>query len=272
MSARDHIDGFPLVLSALACPLCKSGMRATPGSAARCATCGASYPQCGATWDLVPYETVRTDPTWQPWLHAQENGTVSYRFDPVTNLAVGDCQGSAALARFCAFDGPVLDVGCGPQDWPAYFALHSSRTSFVGVDPLIDAASARYPQLRALGEYLPFVSGVFRHVVFATSVDHLIRPAAALSEAARVLTSDGEIVLWVGEKDSGEPAPAESPEWYVELVKPEGADDKFHLKRLDRDDVHRLTEIAGLQITEERVLPVSTFRRNCFFRLRPVSR
>jgi hypothetical protein len=253
----------------LACPLCRTAIQAEIGQPATCRSCQAVYPALGATWDLIPYAVVSLNPVWGPWLQTQDNGSAGYTGDPTANLSLGDREDCLAFSRFCAFDGSVLDVGCGPQHWPSYFNVRSPRASFVGVDPLIGDTSPDYPQVRALGEYLPFTDSVFRHVVFATSADHLIQPAVALSEAARVLVHGGEIDMWVGEKDPGTPPPSTSPEWYTRLRKPEGAEDFFHLKRLTRDDVQRLADAANLTIVEEQVLRVNEYRRNCFIRLRP---
>ncbi len=256
------------VSEVLACPLCKCRMLATPGSAAKCQRCDVVFPALRGTWDLVPYEKVSRDPLWRSWSQTQENGSAAYRSDPTSNLSLGNREDGLAFGAFCAFDGPVLDVGCGPQNWPSYFDCRSQRTHFVGTDPLVLGTSEKYPQVRALGECLPFVAGIFRHVVFATSLDHMIDPGAALSEAVRVLMDGGEIALWVGEKSPGAPEPSESPEWYRRLQRPEGAEDVFHMKRLVRNDIYHLAAGTDLTIVDEQVHHADEYRRNCFLRFR----
>jgi SAM-dependent methyltransferase len=250
------------------CPACRAALPLVTERSAECEACGESYRWIPGTWDLVPSFYSTSSPLWSAWERVQGNGLVSYTEAPTANLAVGEREDCAQFSQFCRFDGLVLDVGCGLQEWPAYFRFRSERTRFVGVDALIQRSSARYTQLRALAEYLPFRAGAFDQVVFATSLDHFVDPTRALVDARRVCRADGEILLWVGEKRPGAPRPPTSPEWYLRLVKPEEAEDVFHLKRLAAADAKLMCERAGLKLAEERTLKVDEFRSNHFLRLK----
>jgi SAM-dependent methyltransferase len=251
-----------------ACPLCAGRLALAVSEGASCGRCNQDFPWLAGTWDLVPPQSRESSELWSVWDQLQANGLVSYREDPEHNLAVGDRADCKAFGEFCAFDGRVVDVGCGPQDWPAYFSAYAASTRFVGVDPLIEQSSPRYLQLRAVAEHLPFRSGAFDHVVFATSLDHFVDPTRALVEARRTCKAGGEIDIWIGEKQPGAPAVhRESPEWYRRLTRPEGSEDVFHVKRLSLADVTRFVDKAGLSTRDHEVRRVDDFRTNHFFRL-----
>jgi SAM-dependent methyltransferase len=201
------------------------------------------------------------------WEQLQANGEVSYEEEPESNLGVGERADCLAFSRFCRFDGLVLDVGCGPQAWPAYYAVHTPETRFVGVDPLAGDRAADYVQVRALAEYLPFGDGRFDQVVFATTLDHFVDPERALTEGIRVLRPGDAVSVWIGEKQPDTPPPAESSDWYEGLVKPEGAEDVFHVKRLDLSEVESLLSAVGLEVLERESHRIDDFRANHFFRL-----
>jgi hypothetical protein len=136
------------------------------------AVCGqseVSYRWTGHRWDLVPSRCRKSSVLWSVWDQLQVNGLVSYREDPNHNLAISEYPDCQDFGNFCRFDGRVLDVGCGPKPWPAYFCGQSARTRFVGVDLLIEDSCAQYVQHRAVVEYLPFRPAIFGHVLFAAS-------------------------------------------------------------------------------------------------------
>ena len=256
------------VADLFACPLCAGRLPLVMSQGASCTRCNQDFRWLGRTWDLVPPQCRESSQLWSVWDQLQANGLVSYREDPEHNLAVGDRADCRAFGEFCAFDGLVLDVGCGPQSWPAYFSSYTATTRFVGVDPLVEQSSPRYLQLRAVAEHLPFRTGAFDHVIFATSLDHFVDPIRALVEARRTCRPGGEISLWIGEKRPGAPAVrGESPEWYRQLRRPEGSEDVFHVKRLGLADVMRFVEKAELSTRDHEVRRVDEFRTNHFFRL-----
>lgn len=251
----------------LACPDCSGSLVAIEGGDLRCEGCGRCFARLASGWDLTPSPERWSSDTWRTWEALQANGAVGYREDPERNIAVGERDDARAFARFSELRGLVLDIGCGPQRWPAYFDEYEEGTRFVGVDPLVGETEARYPQLRALAEYLPLRSATFDRVLFATTLDHFVSPEAALAEALRVLKGDGTVVAWVGHKDAAAPPPAESPDWYRRLQRPPGAEDLFHVKRLDPTQSEELFARAGLTLLEREDIPVDEHRSNHFFKL-----
>lgn len=252
----------------IACPACGVALVLLEAKDVECGRCRERFRWLGQTWEFIPARCRESSELWATWDCLQANGLVSYREDPEHNLAVGDRRDCLEFSEFCRFDGLVLDVGCGPQPWPAYFQLHSTGTRFVGVDPLIEEPTGQYLQLRAVGEYLPFRSSVFDHVVFATSLDHVVDPMRAVTEARRVCRQGGEIDVWIGEKSPSAPPLAASPAWYLQLQKPAEAQDVFHLKRLGLSDVEALINEASLRRIDHQVRRLDETRTNHFFRLR----
>jgi len=221
-----------------------------------------------ASWDLLPSDPVGPRDLWAVWDQLQANGVASYVNDPTRNLGVGPRRDSYAFGQFCHMHGLVLDVGCGPQPWPSHFDQAPADVKLIGVDPLAGEAPADYAQFRALAERLPFRDQTFDHVVFATSFDHFVNPGDALIEARRVCKLDGEIDIWLGEKKPGAPRLAVSPEWYTKLVKPDLAEDQFHLKRPSVEQLKQLAARTSLVVVDEEVHAVDEWRRNYFCRMR----
>jgi len=253
----------------IACPNCKAPIALVDRCDAACISCGEEYAWIAEeTWEFLPSTYTESSELWATWQRLQDNGVVSYEEDPDHNLGVGDRPDCLAFSRFCSFDGMVLDVGCGPQDWPSYFEYRTPRTRFVGIDPLIRRSSSLYRQFRGLGEHLPFRDAVFKHVVFATTLDHFIEPVIGLREAHRVCQADGEIAIWIGEKKKEAPSQVESPGWYRALRKPDQAEDMFHLRRLCPDAVDRAIADANLVISEKDEQAIDAFRKNHFYRVR----
>jgi SAM-dependent methyltransferase len=233
-----------------------------------CPSCGAEFPRARYAFDFTPPPAFRArSPVWEAWDQIQANGLSGYLADPERNLSVGERDDCDSFRRFARCRGVVLDVGCGPQVWPAYFD-RSSDLTYVGIDPLADINPAEFLKFVGLGEFLPFVTGTFDHVLFSTTLDHFVDPAQALIEAGRVLKPTGEIDVWLGEKDAAAPKPAVSPEWYHRLKRPELADDLFHIKRMNDGDFQALVGHAGLTIVDGERHQIDAYRANCFYRLR----
>jgi ubiquinone/menaquinone biosynthesis C-methylase UbiE len=140
--------------------------------------------------------------------------------------------------------------------------------TYVGIDPLADEGRAEFLKFIGLGEFLPFADRTFDHVMFSTTLDHFVDPAAALAEAARVLKPAGDIDVWLGEKDAGAPRPAVSPEWYQRMTRPALADDLFHIKRMSDADFRALVGRADLTIVDGERHRLDEYRSNYFYRLR----
>lgn len=252
----------------IACPISKKKMQLLEGEDVFAVESEHAYSWKNGNWNLLPPASVLNGKKWADWNQLQENGLVSYKQDPEHNLAVGEREDFIAFGNFCEYQGLVLDVGCGFQSWPGYFLKPQEGVKFVGIDPLINASSTQYRQLRALGEFMPFEDNSFDQVIFATSLDHFVDPEESLREANRVCKPDGKISIWIGEKDPNTPKPKVSPQWYQDLVLPEGAEDPFHVKRLFDSDVKCFFENCNLQIVKSEEHMVDEYRRNVFYQLR----
>jgi SAM-dependent methyltransferase len=197
------------------------------------------------------------------WEEVERNGLVSYEADPEHNLSVTDREVTAAFGRFARLHGLVLDVGCGPQPQPSY--ARELDGTLVGIDPLRGADRRRFDFVQGLGEYLPFREGVFDRVLFATTLDHMLSPRRALLEARRVTRPGGEIVVWSGDERTKPAFTGVSAAWYEGLRVPEGAQDRFHVARFDRESVLDLLADTGLAVVEESADGVGSV----FIRARP---
>ena len=127
--------------------------------------------------------------------------------------------------------------------------------------------------VQGLGEYLPFPDASFDRVLFATSLDHMLVPQRAISEAQRVVRPDGRVIVWMGIVVAGgaKPSPARrigvglrllgSGQWRefgtrvrattqprLELGTPEGAEDPFHVSHPLPETVVSWLEEGGLQV------------------------
>lgn len=262
--AAASIDLRPL----LVCPVCRSALDFTPADRCRCASCARTYARVNDTWILID-ESLRTGPLWEAWDQLQANGVASYESDPTRNLSVGRRDDCLRFGEFCRYRGRVLDIGCGPQSWPAYL-LPESGAEFIGIDPLAGATPQHddaLPKVCGLAEHLPFRDRIFNQAIFATTLDHFVDPLAALREASRVCRIGGELLLWLGEKKAGAPRPATSPKWYQDLVKPDLADDFFHVKRLTLAEFEALIAPTPLKIARRLVIEVDAWRTNFFVAL-----
>ncbi len=258
-----------LLNDVVACPLTKQPIRLSLNQDVSLPEDGRTYVWRNENWELIP-EIEDNNPLWKAWEQLQENGMISYQSDPGNNLAVGKRQDCEKYGQFCQYQGLVLDIGCGPQTWPAYFPqTPSPEQVFIGVDPLIKKSSEQYWQLRALAEYLPLRGNTMDRVLFSTSLDHMVDPVGCLKEAKRVCKPTGTVCVWIGEKKPNTPKPQTSPQWYQDLKKPDGAEDVFHIKRFTAAEIETFFEAAGLSILESEIHPIDEFRTNHFYRLSP---
>lgn len=212
--------------------------------------------------DFYPVET------WDVWNQLQDNGMVSYEAEPMNNLAVGPRQDVQDFCQFCELDGLILDVGCGPQKHPATLDALSDSSTLIGLDPLVGQQPRDFAYVKGIGERLPFRNKLFDRVMFVTSLDHFISPKLAIIEAKRVVSTNGYICIWIGEKTKDAPRPKVSKSWYENLRVPEGAEDPFHYKRLTSTELVGCFSETGLDIVEQKIIELDEYRRNVFFKLR----
>jgi SAM-dependent methyltransferase len=217
----------------------------------RCDDCGRSFASPQGVVDFTPHPLPDSDvdarrPLWE---RVERNGLVGYDANPEHNLSVTDREVTTAFGRFAGLQGLVLDVGCGPQSQPSYARELEGR--LIGIDPLRGADRREFEFVQGLGEYLPFRASVFDRVLFATTLDHMLSPRRALLEASRVTRSGGEIAIWCGDERTKPAFTGASASWYEGLDVPEGAQDRFHVTRLNRDSLLDLLGDTGLTVVEE---------------------
>ena len=166
-----------------------------------CPSCGQRYTCTDGVLDMTPHslsdEVLKS--RWSLWEKLQANGLISYTQAPEFNLTVAPREDGRAFREFCHFSGLILDVGCGPQRSPSHLP---EGGHVVGLDPLIGEQPREFAFVRGIGEYLPFRSGSFDHIVFVGSLDHMLDPRRALREAERCLKPNGSINLKIGADDT----------------------------------------------------------------------
>jgi ubiquinone/menaquinone biosynthesis C-methylase UbiE len=92
----------------------------------------------------------------------------------------------------------VLDVGCGPCVFERELGF-----KMVGVDPDKNALKfCSEDVIQGVGEYLPFKDNVFDAVLFITSMEFLLRPELAVSEAYRVLKNGTLLILMINQESN----------------------------------------------------------------------
>ena len=193
-----------------------------------------------------------------------KNGAAAYDAEPVGSLSIGDRVDARLFGAFADLRGRVLDVGCGPQRRPSYVPA-APDVELVGIDPLRGVSERDFAFVRGIGEYLPFVSGGFDRVLFATSLDHLLDHERAMREAARVLAERGRVVVWCGlVRRSRVPRPlAAAARAALDAgrrriqsgaaavpTRPHGAVDAYHLEHPGLEQIETWLGRAGLRVVE----------------------
>jgi ubiquinone/menaquinone biosynthesis C-methylase UbiE/uncharacterized protein YbaR (Trm112 family) len=252
----------------LACPSCKSAIGLPEvGKHVVCETCGDVYEPLAYSWNMIPSQHRQMSSTlWNTWKKLENNQKVAYHMDPEHNLSIGKRKDVKDFATFCKFKGLVLDVGCGPQPWPAYFGYPSTEVYFIGVDPLAGNVDADYIKFRAFGEYLPFQEKTFDHIVFATSLDHMVDPLVPLTEAKRVCKMGGQVNIWIHEKKRKAPRIEHSPEWYERLEHPTHAVDAFRFARITFNELKSLLQRVEMKLNDWREVKVDEYQTTFFVR------
>ena len=196
---------------------------------AECPECGRFYVCSAGVYNMTPLPLPDEDlkSKWAaPGQMLQDNGLPFYTRAPELNLSIGAREDAQAFKAFAQSSGLVLDIGCGPQARPSYLPVN---TEVVGIDPLLGYQPREFSFVQGIGEYLPFRDAIFDHILYASSLDHIINPQRSLAEAARCLKPGGHISLWIDGTDSNESAvkrsrrqdcPRTSKEGFKEPVAP----------------------------------------------------
>jgi ubiquinone/menaquinone biosynthesis C-methylase UbiE len=186
-----------------------------------CPECGQRYTYKNGVYNLTP----QAPPDEMPrdkvavWETLQANGLVSYTTAPEFNLSIGVRQDALQFKSFCSLSGLILDIGCGTQHLPSYLPEDGA---VVGLDPFLGQQPRGFAFVQGLGEYLPFRDGTFDHILFATSLDHMINPRRSLAEAQRCLKPQGYLNLWLDAQAESHDAPATSSWERYQLVVKKG--------------------------------------------------
>lgn len=80
----------------------------------------------------------------------------------------------------------VLDVGCGPGLFTYHLAARARRVVGTDVSPVMLARAQGFETVQANAEDLPFPDGSFDIAFEANLLHHVPRPAAVISEMARI--------------------------------------------------------------------------------------
>ncbi len=99
----------------------------------------------------------------------------------------------------------ILDVGCGIGADAGELARLGAIV--IGLDPsemMLDRArdTQSIALVQGIGEHLPFRSGLFDRIVCKGALDHFLNPLTTLKEMARLLESNGRLVISIANYDS----------------------------------------------------------------------
>ena len=120
-------------------------------------------------------------------------------YELVAAPAVRRIVGPILLDQLAAFDGPVLDVGCGGGAISR--ALRRTGRRVVGVDPSVAqmrrtvGGSDPVPGVAASATALPFAGGSFDAVVSSCAIKHWPSRDDGIAECVRLLRPGGRLVL-----------------------------------------------------------------------------
>jgi len=192
----------------IVCPVCHAALSLddieVQGSGC-CPNCGRRYAFDRGVFDMTPLpppdEILKSK--WHTWEKLQDNGLVSYVKAPELNLSVGFREDAEAFMNFCQSSGLMLDVGCGMHTYPSYLP---EGADVVGIDPLAGEKRRAFTFVKGIGEYLPFRDETFDHILYASSLDHIIDPKRSLADAARCVKANGRINLWIDGLSDEEPS------------------------------------------------------------------
>ncbi len=123
--------------------------------------------------------------------------------------------------------GQLLDLGCGVGH--SYNLLAPRETVGVDIDPQALAGQDRETVVADMRK-LPFDAGSFASVLSVQSVEHVPDPERVLSEAARVLESDGVAVFVTPNR--------------LTLGRPDEIIDPYHCIEFDPAELRRLCELS----------------------------
>ena len=146
-----------------------------------------------------------------------------------------------------AWDGPVLDVGCGDGRFLRELNLPHDR--IVGLDFSVDAASEAWgtnavPAVCGALPAAPFAPGVFAAITMFQVLEHLYDPLVYVQTAAQLLHPDGRLIIQVPN--------AGSWQFLIFGERWSGLDIPRHLLLLREDDLINLLDYCGFEVVHKR--------------------
>lgn len=124
----------------------------------------------------------------------------AYPFSRLVRRHLPNAALESTLSAARDLNARILDVGCG--DGTLLIALSKlGMNNLTGVDPLI-TKEVQEDRIRFISGELSEVRGSFDVITFHHSLEHLVRPAAALRQARALLADGGKIVVRIPSRDS----------------------------------------------------------------------
>lgn len=121
----------------------------------------------------------------------------SYEEDETLGVLFGGFIGTT-LDR----SGVALDIGCGLHSVLPHYVKHLALEKYVGIEPLTAPVDRSYICLSGVvAEDIPLHDGCASAAIFATSLDHIEEPKAAIGEVLRVLKPSAPLYFWLGVHD-----------------------------------------------------------------------
>jgi len=98
--------------------------------------------------------------------------------------------------------GLILDIGCGLHSALPHYVKHLDLANYLGIEPLTAPVDRNYACLSGvMAENIPLQDGTAKAAIFATSLDHIEDPVAAIHEVLRVLEPGAPLYFWLGVHD-----------------------------------------------------------------------
>jgi len=139
------------------------------------------------------------------WVKLQDLEWNMYKESPVGVFSVDGLVGAevtgATIQEILIEGSTCLDIGCGALPLPSYMKA-APKIDFYGIDPYYGDEKRKFDFRQSFAEGLPFEDQCFDGVLFATSLDHCIKPCKAIQEAYRVLKPKGYLFVWATIRDA----------------------------------------------------------------------
>lgn len=130
------------------------------------------------------------------------NAEIIYRKDAFNSLAIPGNNNSRNIFIKSRVENHfsesnvfyLLDVGCGPQNIPEYLYGLENKLFLFGIDPIPNSNYTGF-KIDGCAEFLPIKDNTFDFIIFGGSLDQTVDAEKSISEAIRVLKSDGRVLV-----------------------------------------------------------------------------